>query len=67
MKSGLCLKVINGGKKKMYEYMLKNMLRFFDELHSRVEDMYEAEKAEEAASQEWKRREEETFGLDVVN
>ena len=48
----------------MYEYMLKNMLRFFDELHSMVEDMEEAEKA---ASEEWKRREEETFGLDVVN
>ena len=51
----------------MYEYMLKNMLRFFDELHSMVEDMEEAEKAEKAASEEWKRREEETFGLDVVN
>lgn len=48
----------------MYESMLKDMLGFFVELHSMVDAEYEAEKER---SEEWKRREDETFGLDVVN
>ncbi|MBD5530587.1 MAG: hypothetical protein HDQ98_00070 [Lachnospiraceae bacterium] len=48
----------------MYEHMLKDMLGFFVELHYMVDAEYEAEKER---SEEWKRRQEETFGLDVVN